>query len=224
MMKRWIALLFIVAGYQMELNAQNELIISSIRSPQFEFNYKADDSINVEVVMKNNGPNIIFGTDQIHFDVKLSNSDTSIFYAVSRFPFSNMAINDAQIFTLVQDIKFNAESNYQVCVSVSGTDQYPSNTSKDPGPCISFVVGIDEKMVKENKVFFQNGQMNFELNNPTSDLQYRIIDLSGKILKNGNLNRQREQAVRFSPPARGLYFLQLLSAIGQQSTYKFIVR
>lgn len=206
------------------LIAQNEFEIGSIRSPQFEENYELTDSVNVEVTLLNKGPNVILGTDYIYFDVKVSNPDTTIFYNMRRLSLTGIPINGAEIFTLINDLKFDSQANYQVCVNVSGTDQYPTNVSKKPGPCLPFVVGVEEVKIQASKIRFQENLIRFELNQTFPNTIYRILDLSGKVLNSGDISQARVQELRFRAPARGLYFLQLQSAKGQQSTFKFIVR
>ncbi len=224
-MRIWTAVLFTIAVFtQVSVFAQNSLEVSSIRSPQFDFNYEASDSVNVEIVMVNKGPNTIFATDLIYFIVQVSSDDTSLFYNVSRYPLTSMNANDAQVFNLMQNLKFDSESNHQICVDVTGSDQYPSNTSKNRERCISFVVGIEENALEASKIFYRENNLHFQLNDPIQGLRYRILDLSGKVLKNGTLSVQKEHIVGFDPPARGLYFMQLQAENGQQSTAKFVVK
>ena len=204
--------------------AQNDLEISSIRSPQFDVNYELTDSVNVEVTFLNKGPNVILGTDYIYFDVKVSNPDTTIFYNMRRLSLSGVPVNGVEIFTLINDLKFDSQANYQVCVNVSGTDLYPTNTSKKTGPCLPFVVGVEEVKIEANKIRFNENMIRFELNQNFPNTIYRVLDISGKVLRSGNIRNDKVQVIAFKAPARGLYFLQLQSDRGQQSTFKFIVR
>ncbi len=209
---------------QSGIKAQNDLEVTSIRSPQFNATYDLDDSVNVEVSLKNNGPNVIIVGDYIHFDVKVSTADTTIFYNVIESAIVNLGVNNGQSFTLLRNLKLDSESNYQICASVNGTDLYPTNTSKVSGPCVSFVVGVEEQMIKANKVYFIDNRIRFELSQALPSTQYRILDLSGKVLKDGILDRVNQQEAIFKAPAKGLYFLQLRDLKGKQGTYKFIVR
>lgn len=223
-MRRFIVLLLLLNVFGFVSNAQNNLEIASIRSPQFNFNYSEDDSINVEVSLLNKGPNTIFSADQINFDVKLATVDTTIFFNITRVANVNIPVNGAAIYTLIQDYKLGTTNDYQLCVSVSGTVQYPSNTSKESGPCIAFVVSLGERQIKAEKIFYQENRLNFSLASSPINTQFRIMDMSGKVLNSGLLKRNSDQSIHFAAPARGLYFLQLQNNNGQQSTHKFVVR
>ena len=223
-MRRIFLVCLVAICSQLNLQAQNELEVSVIRSPQFDFNYEEDDSVDVEITMVNRGPNIIERTDFIYFDVTVANPDTSIFYTdIRRLPLRDVAVNGAEIFTLITDLKFNSQDNYQICVNVKGTDRYPTNISKKVGPCVSFVVGVQEEMIAASKVYFSNNKILFQLNKNLPSTVYRILDISGKVLNSGTLNRNYEQELNFDAPAKGLYFLQLQAIDGQQATYKFII-
>lgn len=217
-------LLLLISVISLGLGAQNTLEVASFRSPQFDFNYEQTDSVNIEVVVQNKGPNVIFGTDRIHFDIKVTSSDTTLFYNVSEFPLTNIDVNNVQIFTLIRDYKLDYESNYQICVGISGTDQYPTNIIKDPQNCISFVVGIEEQKLKASRLYFNGNSIIFDLNQVLPGIRYRVLDLSGKVLTDGMLRNESQQSVDFNPPAKGLYFLQLQAQNGQQTTQKFIVK
>jgi len=222
-MKR-ILLLFALAGILNGLQAQNELEITDIREPVFGANYSVDDSINVEVTFRNLGPNIVFSSDLINFDVKISTVDTTLFFNVSRVANANLGINDIGVYTLITDFALNTQNNYEVCSSVSGTANYPTNTSKASATCVSFPVALDQLELKASKIYFAEGKLNFELSESPQQARFRILDLSGKILKSGNLKSEKNQQIDFQAPANGLYFLQLESNQGKPSTQKFIVR
>lgn len=216
----FISLIGILSG----LKAQNEFEIVSVLEPDFGVNYAIDDSINVEIRMQNLGPNTIFASDQISFDVKITNPDTSIFFDIDRFAGNNLAPNDVRIYTLLTDYQLNTQNNYEVCISVAGTSSYPSNTSKKPPACVSFPVSIQEMELQADKLYFVEGQLNFEFGETPQQARYRILDLSGKVLKSGFLRNEKVQQINFQPPANGLYFLQLQSNHAKPTTQKFIVR
>ena len=205
------------------LRAQNELEIVSIREPDLN-NYQVDDSINVVVTFRNGGPNTIFGSDLISFDVKITNSDTSLFFDIDRVANTNLATGDVSIYSLLSNVPLNTQNNYEVCVDVSGTSTYPNNTSKLRGPCVSFPVSLREVELKAKKIYYVEGQLKFEFDQAPQQARYRVLDLSGKVLKSGNLRAEKSQAFNFQPPANGLYFLQLQNDHSKPSTQKFIVR
>lgn len=216
----FIGLIGILSG----LKAQNEFEVVSILEPSFGSNYRIDDSINVEIRMRNVGPNNIFASDKIEFDVKITNPDTSFFFNMERFAATNLSPGDVAIYTLLTDYQLNTQNNYQVCISVAGTTTYPLNTSKEPPACVSFPVSLQESELKANKLYFVEGQLRFEFESVPQQARYRILDLSGKVLKSGNLRSERIQQINFQAPAKGLYFLQLGSNETQLTTQKFIVR
>ena len=215
----FIGLVSILTG----LKAQNELEIANIREPGVT-NYSLDDSVNVEVVMRNVGPNTIFATDLITFDIKISTVDTTIFRTVDRVANTNLSPTDVSIYTLLTNFPLNTQNNYEVCVGVAGTANYPTNTSKVSAPCVSFPVGIKKNELKADKLYYVEGQLRFRLSETPQQARYRILDLSGKVLKSGTLKAEKNQQVYFQAPANGLYFLQLESNEGNPSTQKFIVR
>jgi hypothetical protein len=222
-MKR-ILLAIGLIGIMSGLTAQNEFEIVSILEPSFGTNYRIDDSINVEVRMRNVGPNVILASDKIEFDVKITNPDTSIFFNVEKFATTTLDTGDVAIYTLLTDYQLNTQNNYQVCISVAGSTTYPLNTSKEPPACVSFPVSLQERVLKANKLYFVEGLLRFELDKAPQRARYRILDLSGKVLKSGNLISERTQQLNFQAPAKGLYFLQLQNNEAKPSTQKFIVR
>ena len=222
-MKR--VLLFItLLGILGSTQAQNEFEVISILSPNFGTNYAVDDSVDVEIRMKNVGPNIIFASDKITFNIKITNPDTSIFIDVEQFAAENLSPEDVRIYTLVTDYRLNTQNNYEVCISVAGSATYPTNTSKEPPACVSFPVSIQEQTLKASKLYFAEGQLKFEFAEAPQQARYRILDLSGKVLKSGSLRAEKIQEINFQAPANGLYFLQLESNQAKPSTQKFIVR
>lgn len=222
-LKNQISALLLMACF-FTTQAQNNLEIASIRSPQAGFNYDSAAVADIEVSMQNIGPNPIFASDLLEFSVSIGTNDTTQFFTFIKSAGARLNPGDAGIYTLISKYQFDVVNNYSVCVSIEGTSQYPVNTSKKVGPCAAFIVGIEERSIRAEKIYYANNQINFELLAPQQLLEYKIIDLSGKTLISGVLKNQRRQSLSFSAPARGLYFLRLQSSDGLQTTRKFIVR
>lgn len=222
-MKKTLLLTFLLV-FLSSLQAQNDLEIGSIRKPEFNFNYSVNDSIDVEVTFFNNGPNTIIATDIIYFDVKVANPDTTIFFSIDKVASANITPGNAAVYTLIQNLPLNTQNNYSVCVSIRGTNIYPTNTSKEPGPCVSFPVGLEERELKAERLIYNEGLLTFYMLEVPKDAYAAIMDMSGKVIQSAELRSEKEQSVRFIPPAGGLYFLKVADLSGQQSTHKFIVR
>jgi hypothetical protein len=82
-------------------------------------------------------------------------------------------------------------------------------------------VGVEEIETKVQKLYFADGNVNFEFNQKVDAIVY-IHDISGKEIYNSRINKKAGQ-LDFAVPASGFYFLRLVESNGKTTTSKFIV-
>ena len=89
-------------------------------------------------------------------------------------------------------------------------------------PMLSTVLAIDKEVY--NIEIYPNPVSKFlkiELDNPTKDIKYHIVDIKGNIMDSGDL-QETQTSISLMDHQNGIYFLVLSNADYQLKTYKII--
>ncbi len=207
------------------LNAQNSIAwdVRNFLSPTDGFNYNSNAAVDVSIRIVNNGPGFIFAQDSLIFDITVANNDSTAFLRVKKRADQTIHVNDRPSYVLLNKYPFSKDHSYTICVTAVATDQYPVNQTKNPRSCISFIVGLDDLKPKAEAIFYQNGNLRFETDVIRGG-NAKILDLNGRTIVSQKLNKQTEQNISISSPAKGFYFLQVSDEQGRFGIYKFIVQ
>lgn len=220
-MKQFITLICLIISCS-AISQSNGLDARNFISPQAGFRYDSAAVEDIIIRVRNEGPNFYFAGDSLLFDLSINTNDTSIFEKIGIVVTSNFGVSSFRDFTLKSGFKFDPENNYTVCTTPTGSKFYPQNSVKDPTACVSFVVSLEESKLQLEGLNYQNHQLVVS-SNINEVCQLNIIDLTGKLLTSEERFMSPEETIEFYAPAKGIYFLQILSKSGKSSTSKFIV-
>ncbi len=222
-MKRIFPFFFLTVILSMGANAQiNEMEVAQVPSPIKNVNYNSPDSADIIIRIRNIGPNTIDAFDSIRVRYTISQTDTAIQIDTTLAAGRPVVPNSLIQFTLRENYKFEGKGAFSVCADALGTILYPTNSSKFPGACSQFLVGIESIDLKPNKVYFANGQLNFELKEAFSG-KMQIFDITGKSLQENVLKSSKKHKISFNTSAKGFYFLKIIDQNGNSSISKFVV-
>lgn len=220
-MKRLYFLLIILFAFN-QLSAQNDLEVVTFLSPEPSFNYEKNSIVDIEIRIKNHGPNILTVGDSLFISLKIANNDSTFVIKYSKLLTKSLNVDDTYNVLLEKDYMFNIENEYSICAGIDGTKAYPTNTYFQKSPtCTAFVVGVNEVKAKVQKLYYTAGKVNFEFNRKV-DAVVHIHDISGKEIYNKRIAKKAGQ-LDFAVPASGFYFLRLVESNGNTTTSKFIV-
>lgn len=220
-MKKIILLLIIAIGFNTLQAQSNSIEVASFLSPELNLNYNSSATVDIKIKIQNLGPNSIPPGDSIFIDLTIANNDTTEIYNIQKRIDVRLLPNNYYDILLIEDYTFSQDHSYQSCAAVKGTAAYPINTHKPSLSCVSFVVGEDEIKTKVQKLYYAEGQVNFEFNRKV-DAEVYIHDISGKEIFNSTITKKAGQ-LDFAVPASGFYFLRLVESNGNTTTSKFIV-
>lgn len=220
-MKRLYFLLIILFTFN-QLSAQNNLEVVTFISPDPGVNYDTNSTVDIEIRIRNNGPNFLTSEDSLFITLSIANNDNTFEIKFRRLLGQNLAPNDIFDIVLEDNYVFDNDYYYSICADIDGTYSYPINTSTQKSPtCVAFVVGVNEIKAKVQKLYYADGKVNFKFNRKV-DAVVHIHDISGKEIYNSQINKKTGQ-LDFAVPAAGFYFLRLIESNGNTTTSKFIV-
>jgi hypothetical protein len=221
-MKKITLFLIILIGYSTLQAQTNSIEVSSFLTPEINTNYNSNATVDIEIKIQNEGPNSIMPGDSIFIDLNIANNDSTEIYDIRKRIDMMLLPNDYYDIMLIENYTFSQDHSYLSCAAVRGTKAYPTNTTPKPSTtCVSFIVGVEEIETKVQKLYFADGNVNFEFNQKVDAIVY-IHDISGKEIYNSRINKKAGQ-LDFAVPASGFYFLRLVESNGKTTTSKFIV-
>ncbi len=205
------------------LSAQsNGIDVRNFTNPMRGFNYDSAAVEDITVRFRNDGPNILFAQDSIYFSLSIATKDTTEFYDIKKRIDQTLMQGDLKDYTLISNYGFKQENDYVICATANGTNIYPTNSTKNPRACVSFVVNIEKHELKLNSVNYTEGILRINSDaNEYADLL--ILDITGRVLKQSSIFLSQSFELKFSPPANGFYFLKVKTKNGQSSIAKFVV-
>lgn len=219
-----IALLSVLSA-NAQFGQDNDVEVQAILSPTSSRTYNTIDTFDIEVRIKNNGPNFLISADQFNVTYSIGDGsantvtvDTLILVGNNR----TMAVGEGRTYIIAKDFIINGNNVFSACASVSGTVQHPNNTNKFPGECEQFVVNVAEQAIKINKTYFSNNQAIVKLNN-VSAKEIMIYDITGKLISASSNLQSKEVSIPFENKTKGFYFVTVTDKNGNQSTAKFVV-
>lgn len=207
--------------FVLQAQNQNGIGVRNIINPTAGFNYNNNATEPIEVRVQNDGPHILFAQDTITFSVSIGAGDSTEYYTVRKQVGITTQVGERNDYVIMPSYSFKWENSYVICVTAERTDDYPDNSTKHPGACVSFKVSVDEIKLNVSKVYYANSSLHFQLN---QDFRGRAIvyDLTGKALLDQTLSLNKQQQIPFSSPAKGFYFLKIINPKGQATITKFI--
>lgn len=214
------SILYLQLAAQPEIS--NDIKVIEVVSPISNFNYAESDVVDFVIRIRNNGPHDLIGGDQFNLTYSLANPDTTIAFDTNLTIGEPMDVGRTLRFTIQDDISFNDGNNFSACALVNGTNIFPINTNKFPGECSSFIVGLENRELPLQKVFYQDGMIQFSLGQPLK-LQAEVFDMTGRLLLNRSISAGQNRSIKFQPTAKGIYFLKLSDEDGRTAIKKFIV-
>ncbi len=216
-------LLTFTASAQFDQNSDIEVL--AILSPSSANTYNTVDTFDIEVRIRNNGPNTLIPGDEfiINYSVGDGTSysisvDTLLLLGFNRI----MQVGEGRTYILAKDYIINGNNIFSACASVSGTTLYPNNINKFPGECEQFVVNIEEQSIQINKAYYANNQILIKLNNLLAR-EINVYDITGKLIKSRTNVQGKEVSIPFEKKTKGFYFVTVRDKNGNQSTAKFVV-
>ncbi|MFT6167434.1 MAG: hypothetical protein ACJAV5_001897 [Vicingaceae bacterium] len=199
--------------------------VLAILSPSSTKTYNTIDTFDIEVRIRNNGPNTLIPGDEFKINYSVgdgtSNSisiDTLLLVGFNRI----MQVGEGRTYILAKDFIINGNNIFSACASVSGTSIYPNNTNKFPGECEQFVVNIEEQSIKINKAYYTNNQVIVKLNNVVAR-EIKVYDITGKLITSRTNILGKEVSIPFEKKTKGFYFVTVTDKNGNQSTAKFVI-
>lgn len=205
----------------------NALKVVQVASPVANFNYKLNDSVDIIIRIRNEGPNALIAGDQFKLTYSVANNDTTYSDDTLVQVGEAMAVNRILEYTIIEDLVLDelildSAFNFSVCADVSGTVIYPVNTNKIRNACSAFIVGIEKLKPSVESIFYANGSLNFKINHPTQ-LKAYVFDLTGRQLAGKTINPKLSQSIDLSNPSKGFYFLKLIDKAGNSAITKFVI-
>ena len=219
-----LLLLFTFVSSKAQLEPSNSIAVSEIVSPTANFNYEKGDVFDFKVRIRNFGPNELIAGDQFRVTYSVASEDTSFAIDTNITVGTQMFVDDLLEYTLATSISFQDNSSILACADVSrGTNIFPDNLNKFPGKCNFFLVGLEERKLQLNTIFYSNGRLNFQLESPET-VQVEIYDTSAKLLLRKSLARgYNNQSIDFANASKGFYFLRIYDRNGNSNSAKFVV-
>lgn len=208
-----------------QFGQENDVEVQAVLSPSSAKTYNTIDTFDIEVRIKNNGPNTLIPGDEFIVNYSVGDGsansisvDTLILVGSNRI----MQVGEGRTYLLAKDFIINGNNVFSACASVSGTTIYPNNTNKFPGECEQFVVDLAEQAIKINKAYFSKNQVIIKLNDVLAR-EIKIYDITGKLINTRTNLRSTEVSIPFAKRTKGFYFVTVRDKNGGQSTAKFVV-
>tara|TARA_B110000503_G_scaffold143293_1_gene243870 strand:+ start:1313 stop:2002 length:690 start_codon:yes stop_codon:yes gene_type:complete len=199
--------------------------VLAILSPSSTKTYKTIDTFDIEIRIRNNGPNTLIPGDEFKLNYSVGDGtsntisvDTLLLVGFNRI----MQVGEGRTYILAKDFIINGNNIFSACASVSGTSIYPNNTNKFPGECEQFVVNIEEQSIKINKAYYTNNQVIVKLNNVVAR-EIKVYDITGKLITSRTNILGKEVSIPFEKKTKGFYFVTVTDKNGNQSTAKFVI-
>jgi hypothetical protein len=223
MKKLLIVITFLLTFPLIAQQSSNGIDIRSIVAPRPNINYNSNATSDIIVQIINDGGSNILITDSIYLKIKIANNNTTKFIDTTIGNKKHMNPGDWIQDTLINDYFFDADDNYSITVSVHGTKDYPTNTTKNASKTVSFIVGEQEiKKPSIKKIWYKEGVINFLTAKAINKVKVDILDLAGRTLFSKEISIANETQLNFTPPAKGIYFFRLNNN-GSIATSKFVV-
>lgn len=217
-----LILSLLIFGISQLLLAQNGIDVRNFISPVEGFNYDSNAVENITVRVRNDGPITLSAQDSIYFSITIASTDTTVFIDAQNMVFQTLDTGRVADYTVVPNYAFSKDNNYVICVTANGTKAYPTNTTKNPRHCVSFVVGLEEEKIRINSAVYLNNNLELSIAKGLFGV-VEIYDLTGRIMQSKRLDGSGKYRIPLQNPAKGFYFARLLSKSGKSNTVKFIV-
>lgn|GEM_PF-3361131 len=206
-----LTVLFAGINLQMiaQTNAANSQNVEEIVSPVKNALIKSNDTSDVIIKIRNQGPNFILASDVMEINLSIDLESTGTIFSVdTSIIVGKLLLKDDFVnFKILNDYQFTQDDNYQICASVGGTRAYPINENKFNSACTPFSVGIREVNVEVKDVYFSNGKLFFNLKNiPNANME--IYDMTGKLLLEKGI-KASDQFINFDASSKGFYFIKV---------------
>ncbi|MDA9312019.1 T9SS type A sorting domain-containing protein [Vicingaceae bacterium] len=220
-----IIALFLTITASAQFGQNSDIEVLAILSPSSTNTYSTVDTFDIEVRIRNNGPNTLIPGDEFIINYSVgdgtSNSvsiDTLLLVGFNRI----MQVGEGRTYILAKDFIINGNNIFSACASVSGTTIYPININKFPGECEQFVVNIKDQSIKINKAYYANNQIVIKLNDVMAR-EINVYDITGKLINSRTNVQGKEVSIPFEKKTKGFYFVTITYKNGNQSTAKFVV-
>lgn len=194
-----------------QTQSTNSQSIEEIVSPVKNALFKTNDTSDIVIKLRNQGPNDLFSTDRVKINLSINVEGQGTILTVDTIlPFGKYLRKDDFVnFTILENYKFTLDDRYNICASAGGTDIHPINSNKFNSACTPFSVGLNELEIKVSNVYYSNGKLFFNLNN-IPDARLEIYDMTGKIVLNRRI-QARDNYIDFNPKSKGFYFLKVIN-------------
>lgn len=202
--------------------ASNGVDVRNFISPTANFNYDTSATEEIKVRVRNDGPADLLGQDTLLFSMTIGFGDSTEFYDIKKPVNLFLQPNQVADYVLIPAYTFDVANDYVICVTLNGTTTFPTNTTKNPRACVSFVVGLEQQKLAMESVYFANNQIKFSLEKPIQ-AHLEVLDITGKVLYSKQGRFETESSINFTAPARGFYFLRLRQKDREPGIAKFIV-
>lgn len=124
--------------------SQNGLDIIAFTSPTSNIDYNTSSTVDINVIIQNDGPNFIVNTDTFYIDLSIANADTTEFYNFKVPSASFFNVDDRKEYTLITNYQFKAKRSYRLCATILGSRSFPTNTTKNANRCVTVFDYLDQ--------------------------------------------------------------------------------
>jgi len=195
-------------GQTQSTNSQSvEEIVSPVKNALF----KTNDTSDIVIKLRNQGPNDLFASDRVEISLSINVEKQGTILTVDTLLSLGKYIrkDDFVDLTILENYQFTLDNRYNICASAGGTLIHPVNSNKFNSACTPFSVGLKELEAKVSNVYYSNGKLFFNLNN-IPDAQLEIYDMTGKIVLNQRIQASN-RSIDFNPKSKGFYFLKVIN-------------
>jgi hypothetical protein len=157
--------------------AQNGLDIVAFTSPLSSMDYNTNSTVDVSLIIRNDGPNFIVNTDTFYVDLSIANPDTTEFYSFEIPSAAFFNVDDVKEYTLLTNYTFKERRSYRICASILGSKSFPSNLTKNANRCVTVFNNLNQNGMDIQAITSPQPNVNYDSN--------ATVNVSATVLNEG---------------------------------------
>ncbi|GEM_PF-1305446 len=162
--------------------AQNGLDIAAITSPLSNIDYNTNSTVDVSLIIRNDGPNFIVNTDTFYINLSIANSDTTEFYNFEVPSAGFFNVDDVKEYTLITNYNFKAKRSYTLCATVLGSKSFPTNLTKNATKCVTVFDYLNQNSMDIQAITSPLPNVNYD-SNATVDVSLTVLNEGPNIIE-----------------------------------------